>query len=98
MDKTKVKQYATLDAKRRVIEAEMNALKIEILSDMEDEGITKAETNYGRFTHGSRITWKYSDKVTSLQEKLKIAQVKEQHSGTAKKKTTEYLMFTPKKK
>jgi hypothetical protein len=98
MEQEQAKKYALLDAKIRELTAQRDALKVEILSSMDKEGVEKLETTYGKFTHAERATWRYSEKVQKLAEKLKLSQVKEQQQGVAVKEVSEYLLFTPTKK
>ena len=86
--------YAKLDAESKAIEAKKVLLKTELLAKMHQEKMEKAETLYGKFTIGSRLSWIYSPKIDKLTESLKMAKIKEEQKGTAKHTTSEFLVFT----
>ena len=90
-----IKQYASLVAKIKELEAQRDQLKIEIVSEMEKKNETKSVTDYGTFTRANRASWKYSDAIATMEEKVKVAKIKEQQKGIAKMSETEYLVFTP---
>lgn len=97
MNKTLSKKYAKLSAQIKALEAEQKLLKLTIMESMEQEGLEKVLTDIGSFTRAHKTSWKYSDAVAKMNEKLKMAQLKEQQKGVAKKSETEYLLFTAKK-
>ena len=70
-------------------------MKADILLAMEKEGEEKVESAYGSFTVGHREMWTYTEKVKELEEKVKLAKVKEEEQGKAKAKVTDYLLFKP---
>ena len=87
-------EYAALKADKIVLETSMDAIKEQIIADLNTRKVEKEVTVYGTFTRSNRTTYKYSDKVTALAEKLKIAKIKEEEKGIAKPSVTEYLVFT----
>ncbi len=93
MEKTLLKKYVSIRAKREAIEKEENAIREEILLEMQKNKLEKVESSFGNFTVGSRKTWSYSPKVTNLEEKVKVAKFKEQERGIAKASETNYLLF-----
>jgi hypothetical protein len=88
------KELATIQAQRKVLEAQEAELKLAIIDDMEARGEITATTNYGKATISFRTSYEYTDAVKKLAEKVKLAQVKEVQKGLAKEKTTKYLTFT----
>lgn len=91
------KELARIQAKRKILEAQENELKIEILSDMEKAGETTKTNTYGKFTIGKRISFTYSKSVDALMEKIKLAKVIEEQKGIAKAKETKFIVFTANK-
>lgn len=91
------KELATIQAKRKVLEAKENEIKVAILADMEKSGECTKINTYGKFTVASRLSYTYSDAVKALVEKVKMAKLKEEQKGTAKSKETKFLVFTSKK-
>lgn len=94
MEPKLLKQYQALREKREGIEAEEALLKAEIVASLKKAGIEKTETNWGTFTIASRTSYKYSEKVKALEEKVKLAKVKEEQKGTATPSVTEYMVYT----
>lgn len=93
MNTKKLKQYADIKAKVEKLKEQEEALRLEILNDMQASKITKEETAYGKFTVASRKAYIYSDKVDSLVEKLAIAKNKEVERGIAIASVTNYLVY-----
>ncbi len=93
MDKALVKKYVAIREKREAIEAEEMELKSQILDNMVNNKIEKFESEYGNFTRSVKVSWKYSDKVADLKDKMKIREVYEQEKGIATSTETEYIMF-----
>lgn len=94
MDKGMTKRYAALQAKIAALEGERDGLKIEILEAMDVAGVTKEKTIFGTFTCAFRTSYRYTSKIKELEEKLKLAKIKEEQQGTAKASKTTYLVFT----
>lgn len=90
-------QLAVIQAKRKRLEERENALKAEILQDMAEGDQTSIVNTYGKYTMAFRQTYKYSDKITSMVEKVKLAKLKEEKNGTAVMNQKGYLVFTPNK-
>lgn len=97
MDKATYKRYAEVKGQMKALEEEESLLKKALLQDLKDNDADKIAFEFGKFTKSYRSTYKYSDKVTALQEKVKLAQIKEQAKGIAKEVKNEYLTFTPPK-
>ena len=92
--KTLYAQLAEVQAQRKALEEKEAGLKTLILDEMEQDGVSTVTNKYGKFTVSSRLTYTYTEAVTKLAEKLKIAKIKEEEKGVAKAKTTTYLTFT----
>lgn len=88
-----LKKYATLRAKIEVLQNEESELKAQILEDLQKQKLDKVVSDYGKFTVASRKSYKYSQKVIDLEEKVKIAKDKEVLKGIAKESITNYLVF-----
>lgn len=95
MDKKLFAKYVELDNQLKAIEEEKELLRDMIVLELKNAKIEKASTDYGVFTRAKRQSWEYTAKVAGLEEKVKIAKVKEQQSGKAKMVENEYLRFTP---
>ena len=93
MDKAIYKRYAEIKGQMKALEEEEAFLKTALLKDLKD----KVAFEFGKFTYSTRVSYKYSDKVLTLQEKVKLAQLKEQEKGIAKEVKSHYLTFTPPK-
>lgn len=96
MKKNLYKELATIQARRKELEAQEAQLKILIIEGMEASGELQVVTDYGKATISTRTSYEYSERVKALAEKVKLAQVKEQQKGIATARYTKYLTFTPK--
>ena len=69
-------------------EAETNykALAQSLILDMQDRGVEKEETPYGKFTMTQRKSYEFTEAVANLKEKVKLAEGKEIRNGKAKEK------------
>jgi len=94
MEKSLFKQYAALQSKIAALEEEKGMLKEEIVAGLKKESMDKVETNFGKFTIGRSTSWKYSEAVEKIAEKLKLTKVKEEQKGIAQPSVSEYLVFT----
>ena len=86
--------FIKLNDKIKSLEEERDMLRASIVDDMRKEKVTKKETDWGIFTRAIRANWSYTQAVSKLKEKVKLAEVREQNTGKAKKTETEYLRFT----
>jgi len=96
MQKELLKKYADLRAKREALEAEEDELKAEIVKDMQKNKLKKLESEFGVFTVATRTTYKYTGKIKELEEKVKLAKLKEEEQGKAEASETTHLRYTPK--
>ena len=97
MNKTTYEQYADIKRKMKALEEEEAILKSLLLKDLEANNADKIAFEFGKFTRSTRTSYKYSDKVLTLQEKVKLAQLREEEKGIAKEVKSHYLTFTPPK-
>ena len=95
MDKKTLKRYAEVREAIKELEAKEAEIKSEIVEDMQKNKLDKVESDFGMFTLASRKSWKFSDKVVALEEKLKIAKFTEQEKGIAKSSETTYMVYKP---
>ena len=72
---------------------ERELVKEKILVGMQNNKEIKAEYAFGKFALATRKSYTYSPKITDLEEKVKLAKLKEQEKGLAKVKETPYLIF-----
>jgi hypothetical protein len=85
--------YALLDAQLKELENQKDELRTKILKDMIEKGESKIETNLGNFSVTKLKSWKYTDKVSTLAEKLKEQKAKEESCGDATYTEKESLRF-----
>lgn len=86
--------YSALDRELKKLEEEKETLRSQIISDLQSQSVDKVETDYGTFTVAHRVSYTYTDKVKALEEKVKLAKVKEEQKGLAEAKETQYLRYT----
>lgn len=92
-------RYAEIKTTIKLLEEEQKGINKQILNELEQAKADKVEFEFGKFTRATKTSWKYTDKITSLEEKVKIAKVTEQEKGLAKQVESHYLTFTqPKQK
>lgn len=89
------KELATIQAQRKVLEAQEAQVKLQIIEQMEASGEMQVVTEYGKATVSHRTSYVYSEKITAMAEKIKLAKVKEEQKGIATPSVTTYLTFTP---
>ena len=92
------RDLAKIQAQRKELEAKEAQIKLQIIDGMEASGELQVVTQYGKATLSTKTSYEYSDKIKSMADKLKTAQVKEVQKGLAKPKITKYLTFTIKTK
>lgn len=97
MNNSLFKEYAKLEIQYAELQKTKESLREKIVSELKKEGVEKAETDFGIFTRAKKISYEYTDAIRKLEEKTKLAKVKEQNSGKAKAVESEYLRYTPQK-
>lgn len=95
MDNALLQQLEKVESAYKAIELERTELRTKIVDMLKKESVEKAVTDFGTFTVGKRTVWAYTQAVKTLEEKVKLAKVKEQQKGLATEGTTEYLVYTP---
>jgi len=91
-----LREYATLKQKiAEFLEAE-GIMKVAVMAELEKAGKTKETTDFGTFSKATRKNYSYSPKIETLEEKVKLAKLKEVEKGLAKVKETNYLIYKPK--
>lgn len=94
MNKASLKAFAKLQGQIKELEGKRDQMKVEIVEALTKEGVTKEVTNWGTFTRALRTSYKYSEKIDALVEKVKLAKISEEEKGIAQAISTEYLVFT----
>lgn len=94
MLKELLKAYADIDLEFKLLEEKKAEAREKILVELKKNELEKVETDFGRFTVAHKTTWKYTDAVAKIADKLKIAKAKEEQKGLAKPVVSEYLLFT----
>lgn len=94
--KTLFRKFAEVKIQMAELAAQESSLKEAIMAEFKANSLDKVESDYGKFTIAKRTSYSYSDKVTALEEKVKIAKHKEEEKGIATiKNETSYLVFKP---
>jgi len=101
LDDEKVNKYIALTNEIKEKQEEVDLIKLEILTTMNDQNVKYASTNKASFTISERATWIYSKEIDELDKKYKneIKQIKAKavKEGVARKRVSESLRFTLKK-
>lgn len=87
------KEYAKLDAQIKALEAKKQEMRLSIVKGLEKQGIESEVTKFGTFTVAEKKTYTYSDKITALAEKVKLAKIREEDKGIATASIATYLVF-----
>lgn len=87
-------QFYALEFEYRKLETEREALRDRIVAEMKKAKMDKTETDFGTFTVARKVNWLYTPAVKKLEEKVKLAKIKEEQKGLAGKNETEYLRYT----
>lgn len=88
-----LKKYATLELSFKALTEQKEALREEILESFKKQGLEKVNSEFGYFTICKKASWKYSDKIKSLEDKVKIEKDKEQKKHIATVSISEYLLY-----
>lgn len=83
-------RYAEIKRTKKILEEEEKELAKEIIEKIDD----KERFTFGTFTKATKRSYKYSDKVNSLKEEVKMAEIDEREQGIAKVVESHYLLFT----
>jgi hypothetical protein len=87
-------KYAQLDDKIKNLTAEKDELKVKILDDLVERGITSAACGLGKFTVSKLKSWTYTEAVEEKNEELKALKAKEESTGDATYEEKPSLRFT----
>lgn len=93
MKKELFEKYSEIEKEITSLEKKKEEVKAEIKSEMEKEGVDTVKANYGTFFFTIRRTWKYSDAVKKIADKLSEQKKEEEQDGTAKATETKSLSF-----
>ena len=95
---TAQEKYIEIVSKIKELETLKESLNAEIVTTMNEQGITNNKTDNGEFLLAWRKSWTYTSDTQLLEDQLKDAKKKEEASGQAViSKQTEYLRFIAKK-
>ena len=94
MNKNTYEKYALLDNQIKLLLAEKDELKAEILQELVSTTDKTAETAVGKFTITQLKTWTYTPKVEALDEAFKAQKATEQSTGDATFTEKPSLRFT----
>jgi hypothetical protein len=87
-------EYVKLESEFKALEMMKTDLRGKILEAFEKNKIDKMEDpTLGTFSVAHKTTWTYSPAVKTLEDKVKIAKVKEQEKGVAKAVESNYLLY-----
>jgi len=87
-------EYAVLDAQIKVLTNQKDELKVKILEDLIENDLKTVDTAVGKFTISNLKTWKYTGKVSELEESFKAQKAMEQSTGDATYEEKPSLKFT----
>lgn len=88
-------EIAALKAKIAEFELKQDQLKPFIIEQMNESGVSKMETDIGKFTVSKRKTWTYPEAIVELGDELKNQKAKAESTGEATYEEVEGLTFTP---
>jgi len=91
--KTLALQLSEVALQKNELTLKEETIKSLLLAEMAKEGTAKESYDFGTISVGARKTYKYSDAVTKLEEKIKIKKDDEVKQGIAETKVTEFITF-----
>ena len=98
MDSPEVyKKYADIRRDIEILTEVEESLRGTILADLKAKGLEKEQLDDSTFAIVKRSSWEYTDRITKLEEKVKIAKVREQEKGEATETISESLRYTVKR-
>ena len=89
----KFNKYAELTYQILILEDQKKFLAEQLLKEMQENAIDKFSTEKGTFSRMSRASYKYSDEITALANRLKDHKKLEEKVGIAKQTITESIRF-----
>lgn len=87
-------KYAVLDAEIKALTAQKDAVKADILTDMQTQGTEKISHALGSFTISKLKKWKYPEYITEAEDELKATKAKAESTGEATYDEQDSLRFT----
>lgn len=93
MNKKVMAEFVKITSELKALEEKREALRESIVQEMDREKLTKVESDYGVFSIAQRVSYEYTDAIKKLKEKVKLAELKEQKTGKATERITQYLYF-----
>lgn len=94
MEETKLYQeLADLEQRKKDIEAKITVARDALTKHMNDNGLEKAESEFGTFYFVTRKKWTYSPEVKAKESEVKALKKAEEENGKAKSEETSSLCF-----
>lgn len=91
----KLKQFAELKARIKILEDEADLLKPEVLMAMEENKLDQAEVEgIGAISLATLKKWTYTDEISGLEKRLKEEKKKEEQLGLATFVESHYIKFS----
>ena len=87
------KEYARLDTKTKEWTEKRDAVRAQLLEEMQMHDIKTDITPYGTFTVTNRTTYTYTPAIKALEEKVKIKKLDEVEQGLAKKSVSSFITY-----
>lgn len=90
---TLAQQLSDVAEQKEQLSLKEETIKALLLTEMASEGKVKESFDFGSITVASRKTYKYSEAIIKLEEKIKIKKDDEVKQGIAETKVTEFITF-----
>lgn len=90
---TLAEQLSEVSLEKEQLSLKEETIKALLLAEMSNSGLVKESFDFGSISVSSRKTYKYSDAITKLEEKIKIKKDNEVKQGIAETKVTEFITF-----
>ena len=90
---TLAQQLADTVTQKKELLLKEETIKALLLTEMANAGTVKESFDFGSLSVSSRKTYKYSDAITKMEEKIKIKKDDEVKQGIAEVKVTEFITF-----
>ena len=95
MNRTLLEQYATLKIKQKQIEAELDMMQPQVLTEIRAISVDQPVMleNVGTYSITKKKKWQFSEAVMDLKVKVTDMETQEKADGTAKFEEQEVLVF-----
>ena len=90
---TLAEQLSEVAEQKEQLSLKEETIKALLLVEMANAGKLKEPFDFGTVSVATRKTYKYSEAITKLEEKIKIKKDDEVKQGVAETKVTEYITF-----